>query len=113
LATAVWSKPSWFACPTNRRAHHKLGASRSHGLNEHLAIRLDRPNNPRGLDGELVVRNALRTVTLPNSDLVVNLLPGMQQEVFREYLQLTIRRLRSLTMELGRTDDSRCEKQDA
>ncbi len=90
-----------------------MGASRSHGLDEQFPIRLDRPNNPRSLDGELVVGNALRTVTLANPNLVVNLLPGVQPEVFREYLQLRTRRLRSLTIQLGRTDDNRCEKQDA
>ena len=42
---------------------------------------LDRPNNPGDLDGELVVGNALRTVTLVNPNLVVNLLPWVQQMV--------------------------------
>ena len=46
-------------------------------------------------------------------DLVMNLLAEVQREMFREDFQLTIRRQRRLTMQFARTDDNRCEKQDA
>jgi hypothetical protein len=39
------------------------------------------------LDGELVVGEARATVLRAFQDLVVNLLAGVQQKVFRKYLQ--------------------------
>ena len=40
-------------------------------------------------------------------------MPGVQHEMFREYLQLGTRRLLRLTMQRSHTHDDRCQKQDA
>ena len=84
-------------CLGGRRAHDDFGASGSHGLDEEFSLLVRHsPHDLRILDGERVGRYVRGTFALANSNLIVDLLAGMQQEVFREYLQPGCRATRNL-----------------